>query len=312
MKTKKHSLAAFCILVLATLFGWGRSGEESPGDADQSIPLDGRGGGIIAYSVTYRNSTNQIFLINADGSGNKPIGRPSGRPLSPVWSPDARRIAYYNHLSDQMWALFVMDADGGNSRQLTNGQNTLDWSPSWSPDGKQILFSRSFTTPTWRSEIWILNPDGGHAKRIGNMDGQGADWSPDGTKILYFNYVDGGGDIWLMADDGTNVKRLTSHGAEDWWPNWSADGRKIIFQSKRDGNFEIYSMNPDGSNLARLTNNNADDEEPRWSPDGSKIAFSSLRGDHYEIYVMNADGSDQKRITRVNGQAINPDWKPLQ
>lgn len=149
MGKKKNFLSAFCILVLATLFGWGRSGEESPGDADHSIPLDGRGGGIIAYSVTCTNNINQIFLINADGSDNKPIGSPSGRPLSPAWSPDARRIAYYNHLSDQMWALFIMDADGGNSRQLTNKQNTLDWSPSWSPDGKQILFSRSFSAATW-------------------------------------------------------------------------------------------------------------------------------------------------------------------
>jgi Tol biopolymer transport system component len=248
--------------------------------------------------------------MNADGSGDKVISNQSGRPLGPSWSPDASKIAYYNHISDQKWSLYFMNADGSNPHQLSDDENTLDWCASWSQDGNQILFTRSFISPTWSSEIMVMNSDGTNIQRIGNVDGQGADWSPDGTKIVYYNYVDGGGDIWVMNVDGTNVTKLTNHSAEDWWPQWSPDGSRIAFQSKRDGNFEIYLMNADGSNLVRLTNNTADDEEPKWSPDGTKIAFSSLRDGHYEIYVMNADGSDQRRLTNVIGQAINPDWKP--
>jgi Tol biopolymer transport system component len=204
-----------------------------------------------------------------------------------------------------------MNADGSNIQRLTNVSNTLDWSPDWSPDGSQIVFARSYSSPTWRSEIWAMNADGSNLHRLGNVEGQGPDWSPDGSKIVYFNYVEGGGDIWIMNADGTNPIKLTENPAEDWWPKFSPDGSKIAFQSKRDGNHEIYVMNSDGSNPVRLTNNSADDEDPNWSPDGTKIAFISMRVGHYEIYIMNADGSNQTRITTTNGHAIDPDWKPF-
>jgi len=278
--------------------------------ASDLTPLDGRGGGVIAYSVTYANNTNKIFLVNADGSGNSQLSDQGGRPLGPAWAPNAARIAFYNHFSDRSWSLFLMNADGSEPRRLTSEPDALDWSLSWFPDGQRLLFTRSRLIPTWRSEIWTIKSDGSDARRIGNMDGQGADCSPDGKKIVYFNYVDGGGDIWVMDPDGSNSQRITDHGAEDWWPNWSPDGGQIVFQSKRDGNFEIYTMKTDGSELKRLTNNDADDEEPRWSPDGGMIAFSSMRDGHYEIYVMKTNGSAQKRVTWVDGQAINPDWKP--
>ncbi|MCX6555271.1 MAG: DUF5050 domain-containing protein [Candidatus Aminicenantes bacterium] len=282
----------------------------STGGSPDQTPLDGRGGGVIAYSVTYPDNTNKIFLMNADGSGNKQIADLAGRPLGPSWSPDATRIAYYNHCSEKKWSLFIINADGSNPQQLTNDPDALDWCLSWSADGGQILFTRSRMTPVWSSEIWTMQADGSNARRIGNMDGQGADWSPAGSRIAYFDYVDGGGDIWVMDKDASRGVKITDHGAEDWWPNWSPDGSRIVFQSKREGNFDIYSMKTDGSGLIRLTNNLADDEEPKWSPDGCRIAFSSLRDGHYEIYVMNADGSGQKRLTSVDGQAINPDWKP--
>ncbi len=277
--------------------------------SEQNIPLDGRGGGILAYSVTYQNGSNVMFAMNADGTGKMVLAKLTGRPVSPTWSPDTSKIAYYNHISDQQWVLCIMNSDGSNSRRLTDTVNTLDWCPSWSPDGRMILFTRSYMTPVWRSELWVINDDGG-LKKISN-DAQGGVFSPDGKKVIYFNYIDGGGDIWSMNADGSTVKKITDHSAEDWWPSWSPDGKKIVFQSKRDGNFEIYTMNADGSGLVRLTNNSTDDEEPKWSPDGKKIAFSSLRDGHYEIYVMNADGSNQSRVTETNGQAINPSWKPV-
>jgi len=274
------------------------------------ISLDGRGGGILAYSVTYQNGSTVMFAMNADGTGKTVLAKLPGRALNPIWSPDTLKVAYYDHVSEQQWALCIMDSDGSHARRLIDTVNTFDWCPVWSPDGKSILFTRSYMTPVWRSELWLLNDDG-DLKKLGNADAQGGVFSPDGKKVVYFNYIDGGGDIWSMNADGSSVKKITDHSAEDWWPSWSPDGKKIVFQSKRDGNFEIYTMNADGSGLVRLTNNSTDDEEPKWSPDGKKIAFSSLRDGHYEIYVMNADGSNQLRLTETNGQAINPSWKPI-
>ena len=267
--------------------------------------------GILAYAITPPDGNAEIFLINADSTGKTQLTNQPGRLYGPAFSPDATKIAFYNHLDDRTWSLYRMNADGTNIQRITHASNTLDWSPGWSPDGSRIVFARSYSSPTWRSEIWVMNSDGGNLRRLGNAEGQGPDWSPDGSRIAYFNYMEGGGDIWLMNADGSNPLKLTDNPAEDWWPKFSPDGSNIAFQSKRDGNHEIYVMNSDGSSPARLTNNSADDEDPNWSPDGKMIAFISMRDGHYEIYTMNADGSDQTRITHSNGHAIDPDWKPI-
>ena len=267
--------------------------------------------GVLAYAITPPDGNSEIFLINSDGSGKTQLTNEPGRPYGPAFSPDTTKIAFYNHLTDQTWSLYMMDADGSNIQRLTNTTNALDWSPDWSPDGSKIVFARSFPTPTWRSEIWTINPDGSDLHKVSNVDGQGPDWSPDGSKVVYFNYADGGGDIWVMNADGSNPVKLTTNPSEDWWPKYSPDGSKIAFQSRRDGNHEIYVMNSDGSNQVRLTNNSADDEDPNWSPDGSRIVFISMRDGHYEIYTMKADGTNQIRITHTSGHAIDPEWKPI-
>lgn len=280
--------------------------------SSHALPIvpDGSGGGVIVYTVT-NNNENTFYMINADGSDQTEITGLDGLNYSPTWSPDASQIAFYRHVSDQQWSLYLMDSTGTNVQALTNTANSLDWAPSWKTSGDKILFTKSFTIPVWRSEIWQVNTDGSNQERIGTVDGQGADYSPDGTRIVYFNYVENGGDIWSMNADGGDIHQLTTHASEDWWPNWSPDGTQIVFQAKRFGNFDIYRMNADGTSQMRLTNSNADDEEPRWSPDGTKIVFTSKRDGHSEIYIMDANGSNEERLTFTNGEAMNPDWKPV-
>jgi Tol biopolymer transport system component len=267
--------------------------------------------GRLAYAITPSDGNSEIFLVYPDGSGKTQLTNETGKPYGPAYSPDGTKIAFYNHVSDQTWSLYMMDADGGNVWRITNASDTLDWSPDWSPDGKKLVFARSVSSPIWRSEIWMMNANGSDLHKLSDANGQGPDWSPDGSKIAYFNFVDGGGDIWTMNADGTNPVQLTTNSSEDWCPKFSPDGSKIAFQSKRDGNHEIYVMNSDGSNPIRLTNNSANDEDPNWSPDGKTIAFVSMRDGHYEIYTMNAEGSNQMRVTTTSGNAIDPDWKPL-
>lgn len=278
---------------------------------NQPIPLDGRGGGIIAYAFTPVNGDAELFLINADGSGKNQLTHLPGREYSPSFSPDGKQLVFYSHLNDSTWSLFSIAVDGSGVRRLTAVDNIWDWSPRYSPNGQTLIFARTVLKPRYRSELWTMDIDGSNAKRFGCIDGQGPDWSPDGKRIVYFHYREGLGDIWLIDADGKNRKRLTNHPAEDWWPKWSPDGKYIAFQSRRDGNHEIYVMNDNGTDLRRLTINGADDEEPSWSPDGLKIVFSSLRDGHYELYTMNSDGTEQKRLTNSNGHSINPDWKQL-
>ena len=87
--------------------------------------------------------------------------------------------------------IYVMDADGGNQRRLTNNPAS-DYAPSWSPDGKRIVFV---------------------SDRDGHVDANG--WPT--------------GDIYVMDADGGNPQNLTNNPFHDSLPSWSPDGKRIAF-----------------------------------------------------------------------------------
>lgn len=266
--------------------------------------------GKIAFSITPPNDNNEIFVINSDRTNLRQLTNHEGRDIGPAWSPDASKIAFYTHASDESWwSIFVMDSSGNNIQRLTNTNNVYDSSPSWSPDGTQIAFTREYPLQNFRSEIWIMDSSGSNKQMVDSLAGM-VEWSPDGTQFVFSSNRDGDYEIFKMNIDGTNVQQLTYNISNDWWPDWSPDGSKIAFMSNRDGDYEIFTMDSTGNDLEQLTENSNNDWRPDYSPDGMNIAFVSDRNGHYEIYVMDSTGNNQTRLTFSNVHAIQPDWCP--
>lgn len=139
------------------------------------------------------------------------------------------------------------------------------------------------------------------------------DWSPDGRQIVFSVEANGQTDIYVMRDDGTERRALTSTSSQDGAPAFSPDGKAIAFESDRDGNSEIYVMDVSGAGVRRLTNSVADDRAPAWSPDGQRIVFLSDRDSAVEadVFTMKAaDGSDVRRLT-TDGQHWTPQFSPI-
>jgi len=95
-----------------------------------------------------------------------------GGDFDPAWSPDGRRIAFYSARGGNK-EIYVMDADGGNIRNLTNDPKT-DGRPSWSPDGQSIAFN---SDRDGDHEIYIMDADGSNQRSLTNNSA--GDWGPD-------------------------------------------------------------------------------------------------------------------------------------
>ena len=79
------------------------------------------------------------------------------------------RIAFE---SDRDWdvlrfEIYVMDADGGDQRNLTNNPGD-DKYPSWSPDGKWIVFSSDRDNRGKNRQIYVMDADGGNPQNLTN------------------------------------------------------------------------------------------------------------------------------------------------
>ena len=105
-----------------------------------------------------RDGNSEIYVMNADGSGQTRLTISPGDDTEPNWSPDRRRIVFSSN-RDGNWEIYVMNADGTEQTRLTDNP-AADKGPSWSPDGGRIAFM------SWRDgldagiEIYVMNADG--------------------------------------------------------------------------------------------------------------------------------------------------------
>lgn len=161
-------------------------------------------------------------------------------------------------------------------------------------------------------QIYTMNPDGSAVTQLtfASGDSASAEWSADGTKIVFTSIRDGNPEVYVMNADGTGQTNLSNDPDIDDVPTFSPDGSKIAFTTLRDGNGEIYVMNADGTAQTNLTNHFAGDSSPAWSPDGTKIAFESLRSGFSQIFVMNTDGSGVTQLTSSLGNNGGANWSP--
>ncbi len=298
----------------------------------------------IAFSST-RDGRLQVYLIDPDGTNVRQLTETEDNAFAAL-SPDGKKIVFDSNrlrlpteplnTSD----LFLMNTDGTEQTYLIRGS-----SATWSPDSKNIAFHASASgtglpinanpgAPTSDSDIFVANVDDLLAGVAGSQNitnssdarDDDADWSPDGTKIVFTSDPVGDGlpgnnypakEIYVINPDGTGLTRLTFNNYEERAPSWSPDGSRIVFMARvgtHGGNgFEICVMNADGTNFVQLTDNAVFESTPTFSPDGQKIVFARDvgAGQGQELFLMNADGTNQMQLTNTVGMNLFPNWGEL-
>ena len=232
---------------------------------------------ILPYSqrivfISDRFVGSDLFTINTDGSDLRMLldsGPDTGATiLHPAWSPDGNQVAFSRFPPDteeawEGWDIYAINVGDTTLIRLTD-HRFGDTKPTWSPDGQSILFQSG------RDGAGYYKMDRSGSNEMLLTENAGATplkYSPDGTMLIFadwFAATNDQQDIAIMNADGSDLRIIVDHPANDTDPTWSPDGRHIAFSSDRDGDFEIYTMDIDGNNLVQLTHNESVDEWPIW------------------------------------------------
>ena len=275
---------------------------------------EGAPGGRIAF-VSFRDGQQEIYVMNADGSGLTNLTQDPAVDFDPDWSPDGRRLVFASD-RDGPLSLYSMAADGGDVQLLAEGVSGI--SPKWSPDGSRIAYSRGGT-------LVVMEVDGGEARVVleGTAGRPGVpcsaggilgDWSPDGQRLAYYtaSIQQEKTELCTVEVEGSKVEVVLDEPAGfHAEPNWSADGSRLTYRSIREGVHAVYALDLATGEETRLTELDTLNAEPAWSPDGGWITFVSDRdAEESDIYVMSADGSDVRRLTTDPAKDSFPTWAP--
>jgi TolB protein len=259
----------------------------------------------IAY-VSGPLGAKEIVVADYDGIGSAPVTRNGSINLSPVWSPDARSLAYTSYQQGYPDLYRIFPFEPRRPAQTLAAFAGINSSPAFSPDGKSIAMTLSVSG---NPEIHVLTLATGVMRRLTRHAGIDTEptWAPTGRQIAFVSDRAGSPHIFVMDDQGTNVRQLTSGGFHTQ-PRWSPRGDTIAY-TQRAGVHDVWLIDVDGSNPRRLTSG-GDNQGPTWAPSGRHLAFQSNRQGRWQIYAMLADGTAATAITRGTTESTSPSWSP--
>ena len=235
-----------------------------------TIPSWSPDGRRMAFNTCFDPcGTMAITAMNDDGSWR--VNLP-GEGRWPSWSNDGRRFALVPSVTG---GLHFMDMDGGNLTLVVDPPAD-ESTPSWFPDGRKIAYTQ-IDPSTGNSNVYVVDVDGfNHTALTSRGLDEAPKWSPDGSRLIFISSRDGDRDVYVMDDDGGNVRSLTFNSSLDDGANWSADGTQVVFFSVRFGGSigELFAIGADGKSEGRLTADFTDDAWPAWAPPKRGVAVS--------------------------------------
>ena len=244
--------------------------------SDPQVSSDGE---TILYvrrsnDVMKDRARSNIWRIQKNGKGHRPLHSGSSNSYSPRWSPDNEKVAFVsnNSGSTQIHMHWVKTGETTVITQLQQSPSNL----SWSPDGKWLAFT--------------MNVKGESVSFVEERDKpKGASWAKKPVIVTTTRYqYDGRGivepsfrHIFVVPSEGGSARQLTDGDFNHYGSlAWSSDSKDIFFSAYRSVDWElisgeanIHKVTVSNKKITQVTNQTGEERSPAISSDGKMLAF---------------------------------------
>ncbi|OLC43395.1 MAG: hypothetical protein AUH43_20955 [Acidobacteria bacterium 13_1_40CM_65_14] len=278
-----------------------------------------------------------VYVVRRDGTGLRRVTPAGGFAGTPRWSPDGRRIVYYETTPVATWyaqrgdpekgrtQIVSIDVASGAHTVHTSGDGVRLW-PQLLADGRvgylRVEPSAKDLPPTGIASndavLEILGADG-RITRTPAAKLRSPSWSSDGRLVVYHKITTASQPHqWAKKTSKLDDFELT---VTEPFPSFSPQGDKLAYSATYDGtnvfDTAIDVMKPDGSERRHVfARQGFSAFSPSWSPAGDLIAFGVGRYFRFpghpaaEVAIMKADGSDVRFIADDGSNNGFPSWSP--
>ncbi len=176
---------------------------------------------------------------------------------APRFAPDGERIAFVSGRSDAGNDIWVVDRDGSDLEQVTEGANPHDdkrWEPAWSPEGDRIAYvgAADWHGRDWADEAHVVHVGTGEVDRLtrGLSVTSVPSWAPDGDRVAFF--AKEVAEPWYRHSEDIHVHDLrrgsreiypveASHQYNVQQPIWDGTDR-LFFPTRERGKQQLEAM----------------------------------------------------------------------
>ena len=275
--------------------------------------------GTIAFA-SFAPLNTDIFIADSLGTNARPLLAHPALDYNASFSADGRWVVFTSERNESA-DIYRVHPDGTQLERLTDDP-AFDDQAALSPDGRQLAFVSS---RTGQADIWVLDL-ATHVLRNVTNDPAGdfrPSWSPDGSHIAFssdrasthprrtFTRVHST-EIFVVAADGSGLRRITTGNAFVGSPAWSTDGRRllvyeapiedvgtIVAARRLHGTTQIATIDIATGALDVLTTGPGEKWSPRWLPNG-RVGFTSGGATPGLEFVSGTPGS--------RGEFGSPQW----
>ncbi|MGO9257668.1 MAG: protein kinase domain-containing protein [Bryobacteraceae bacterium] len=247
------------------------------------LPVYSPDGKRLAYVVQPQNATQDLWMMNSDGSNATPVVSDQGLANGPGWTADSQAVWYSFMTSGGFQIRRFQPADG--SQQVLLDSKEGHTRAHLTPDLREMVYDAGRPL-----NIWVLPLQGGSPRQL-TFEREGAGFpfiSPDGKWIAYQVYRGEGTTISIMDRNGEHQQTIVASPGVHFPYSFASDNRRIAYTACPEGVWNVYWVDRITGETRQVTNYTAYGSvvrSPAWRPGTEQMAFeyTEVKGNVYAI-----------------------------